>query len=465
VFATGCGNQYRPVVTATNPVGPAGQPQKYAVVISNPSTPTEPAVAGLLTFVDFAGDTITSTPSIQSNPNYIALTGSGSEGFTINAAGALDSFGSANPAALITSNIATTTLAPSATPVSISPISLAGSTATVFVPEPGLGRTAGLTNAGVLVQDVSIPNAAAGAGPVYVVGADGTPRVYALSTAAGGGGIASSIESSTAASGLAVTATLPVGANPVYGVMTADARRAFILNKGSQSVSVINVVNNALDTTTALPTGTINLQYKNPVSGAVTTDGMNPVWADLSPITNELAVVSAGDGTNPGLLTIINIPLCNAQTQTGSGSSACDPTNPVDGNGFGTILLQVPLGINPSQVSILGDGTRAYISNSGVLPSAGVTEVPGSVSVVNMLSGTVTATFATSADNAANLSAGTVFGLHPNTIITSNSSPTGKVYVTASDSRYLTVIYTDTDTVVTHVPIQGTGVRVVVNQK
>ncbi len=33
----GCGNTYRPVVTAINPVGPAGQPQKYAVAVSNPN--------------------------------------------------------------------------------------------------------------------------------------------------------------------------------------------------------------------------------------------------------------------------------------------------------------------------------------------------------------------------------------------------------------------------------------------
>ena len=37
LFTSGCGNQYRPVVTAINPVGPASQPTKYAIAISNPS--------------------------------------------------------------------------------------------------------------------------------------------------------------------------------------------------------------------------------------------------------------------------------------------------------------------------------------------------------------------------------------------------------------------------------------------
>ena len=34
----GCGSQYRPVVSAINPVGPAGQPTKYAVAVSSPNT-------------------------------------------------------------------------------------------------------------------------------------------------------------------------------------------------------------------------------------------------------------------------------------------------------------------------------------------------------------------------------------------------------------------------------------------
>jgi hypothetical protein len=36
------------------------------------------------------------------------------------------------------------------------------------------------------------------------------------------------------------------------------------------------------------------------------------------------------------------------------------------------------------------------------------------------------------------------------------------VYVTSADSEYMTIIYTDTDTVQTHIPLQGLGVRVVV---
>ena len=50
----GCGNTYRPVVSAINPVGPAAQPQKFAVAIST----TGATAPGLVTFVDFSGDTV-----------------------------------------------------------------------------------------------------------------------------------------------------------------------------------------------------------------------------------------------------------------------------------------------------------------------------------------------------------------------------------------------------------------------
>ncbi len=60
----GCGNTYRPVVSAINPVGPAGQPQKYAIAVSSPSQ----TLPGLVTIVDFSGDTVLITANIGVAP-------------------------------------------------------------------------------------------------------------------------------------------------------------------------------------------------------------------------------------------------------------------------------------------------------------------------------------------------------------------------------------------------------------
>ena len=72
----GCGNTYRPVVTTIGVVGPAGQPTKYAMAISSPS----PTSNGLLTMVDFSGDTVLVTATLGVNPYYLALSSSGRPG-------------------------------------------------------------------------------------------------------------------------------------------------------------------------------------------------------------------------------------------------------------------------------------------------------------------------------------------------------------------------------------------------
>jgi len=429
----GCGAQYRPVVSAINPVGPASQPTKYAVAISNPGSNSP----GLLTIVDFAGDTVLSTPQILSNPTYLALGTGGGQGFVINSNGSFNEFGTSNPTGLISSGVSQTTLSAGASPVSITPVSLANSSSLVFVPEPGLSQVAALSTSGSLQQNIAVPN-----DPVYVVATDGASRAYAISQ---GGASVSSIESGN----LAVSGTIPVGNTPVYGVMTPDATRAFILNKGSGTVSVINVINNGPDL--AMPT--------IPASGTL---GLNPVWADLSPTTTELVVLNQGDGVHPGSLSIINIPLCSATAQATNPN--CNPANPVDATGFGTVVATVPVGVNPVMVSVLQDGTKAYVANAGNA-SAGI---EGSVSVVNLASGTVQATIpavsAASATVDTTTSPTAVYG-HPNSIAATTGTPTGRVYVTSPDNKYMTVIETDTNAVLTHINLQGTGVRVLVTSQ
>ncbi len=440
VLLAGCGVQYRPVVSAINPVGPAGQPTKYAIAVSSPGA----SLPGLVTYVDESGDSVLSTPFIQVNPSYFAVNTSSGVGYTINAQGSLDDFGIFNPTGVLTSNITQTTLPAASGPVSISAVAPSGGGQDIFIPEAATSKIAVLSGGSspALLEEIAV-----GANPVYVVGVNSAPRVYAISQNNGGNGQLAAIEALSASS-LSVTATIPVGSAPVYGVMTADARRAFVLNSGSGTVSVVNVTNNALDATT--PTITL----PNTPSGAAP----NPVWADLSTIDTDLVVLNKGDGVHPGTLSIISIPLCNAQTLTNNPN--CNANNPVDAVGFGSIVATATVGVNPTMVSVLADGTRAYVINqsSATGPcSTGASAGQGSLSVVNLLSGVVTATICGVATGTA--SDGYIHG-HPNSVIAITGTPTGKVYVTSSDSPDLTVIYTDTDTVQTHITLQGNGLRV-----
>jgi DNA-binding beta-propeller fold protein YncE len=415
----GCGNMYRPVVSAINPVGPAGQPQKFAVAVSSPS----PTSNGLLTIVDFSGDTVLITASLGVNPYYFILSGNGTTGYTLNSDKTVNSFNVST--SLITSNILYTTLLPGSDPVSVFP-----TTSSTYMSDPGLSAIDQLTGTPpALKQELPVT-----ANPVYVVGVSGAPRVYAISQGAGGGtGQIAAIETATNA----ISTTLPVGHGPVYGIMTATGQRAFILNQTDGTVTAINAVTNALDEP-VLP---------NPI-----VVGVRPVWTDLVPTRNELVVANEGTGTSLGSLSIVSIPQCSATTLPGNPSSTCDPTNPVDGAAFGQVLATVPVGVNPIMVTALSDGTRAYVANAGVadLPCATVA-VAGvsttcSVSVVNLTSNTVTATIPIAG--------------HPAYIASTNSTPTGKVYVVCNDSQVMTVIETDTDSVDTTIPLQGYGVTV-----
>ena len=420
----GCGNMYRPVVTSINPVGPAGQPEKFAVAIAT----TGAASAGLVNIVDFAGDTTLVTVPIGANPKYLQLDAGGDLGYTLNGDGTTNSFSIST--GLIASNVLQTTLPTGGDPVAILPQGTS-----LYVAQPGLDSVAQLTQASPPVFKQNLPT---GAGTIYTVGIAAAPRVYGLAAGmAGAAGTASAIETSSNT----VTNTIPVGVNPVYGVMTADARRAFVMNKGDGTVSVINSQTNTLDTFTN-SAGTVTSTV--PV-------GVAPVWADFAPTLTEMLVANQGNGTTPGTVTIVSIPLCTSTTVTSNPN--CDVANPVDAVGFGAVVANITVGVNPVMVAVLQDGSQAFVANQGNAAAG----IAGSVSVISLTTNTVVATLpgATSTNE---LDA-TVHG-HPTWIACTTGTPTGKVYVTSSDSHDLTVIRTDTNAVQTHLTLQGAGVAV-----
>ncbi len=406
----GCGNNYRPVVSAINPVGPSAQPQKFAVAISNTGSNSP----GLVTIVDFSGDTVLITANTGVAPQYLVLNAAGTTGYTINGDGTLNVFDIST--SLITSQILETTLLSGANPISIFPQGT-----NTYVTEQGRNAIAEFQGSPLtLKQELSVVN------PIYVVGISGAPRVYALSQVTGAtAGTATAIDTTTNTP----TATLAVGRNPVYGIMTADGKRAFVMNQAEGTVSVINVQTNQLDT---LPTTT------SPTATSKITVGTSPLWADFAPTLSEMVVANAGNGTTNGTASIVSIPLCNAAALVTNPN--CSATNPVDATGFGTVLASVPVGISPVMVSVLQDGTRAYIANAGNATSN------GSVSVVNLSTNTVTATIPISG--------------HPAYIAATTGTPTGKVYVVCKDTNSMTVIRTDIDAVDTTIPLQGSGVSV-----
>lgn len=436
VVVSGCGSQYRPVVTPINPTGPAPQPTSLAVVISSPSSPTSPAAAtpGIASILDYSGDSIVAQAPIGPGPLAFSIDETGSTGYTVNSDGTVTNFPVSSQ--LQQKNVTYSTLPAAAQAVQL------------FSPSAGLwvsdlnGNVADVLTGSPETFKLAIPVAPT---PVEIIGpALLSQRNYAISlnnttsstlsyadmtcnTAPSSVtqlGEADSLEISS----YTVSARIPLGACPTYSIQSPDNKRLFVLNRGSDTVTVINSQNNTLDSCTpftnqngqpvtchpTLPLSTTavaatGITPPNGVTGMKAVAG--PVYGEYIPSTQQL-VISNYDGNS---VSVIDVSL----DVYGNDS----PT-------FGTTFT-VPVGANPAGVTAIADGSRAYTAN----------QADGTVTVVNLSSHTVEKTLAVTG--------------HPRTVVSTSNSLYGKVYVASPDSPYLTIIRTDQDIVDTTVLVQG----------
>jgi DNA-binding beta-propeller fold protein YncE len=435
VVIAGCGNSYRPVITPINPTGPGAQPTSYAVVISSPSSTSN----GVATVIDYAGDTIMTQAPIGPNPTAFTLDSTGAEGYTVNSDHTL-------------TNFQVSQSEPQEKDIHYSTLPVAAQTIGLFSPSAGLW-VADLNQNVVDVMAISgsaqafklaIPVAST---PISVVGL-GTlgQHVYAISQNIPFGVACNNGAASVGASGEAdalevssytVSARIPLGKCPVYAIASSDGRRVFVLNRGSDTVTVIDSQNNTLDNRCPPPSGCVNQNgqtyFSHPAlplsTAAVSAVGVQPpngttgfpasagpVYAEYIAATQQLLVADYQGGT----ISLIDVSL----DEYGNDS----PT-------FGTTFT-IPVGHNPASVTALADGSRAYTAD----------QTDGTVHVVNLSSHTVEKTL-------------TVTG-HPRTVVSTSNSLYGKVYVASPDSEFLTIIRTDQDIVDTTVLIEGNLVDV-----
>jgi DNA-binding beta-propeller fold protein YncE len=444
---TGCGSQYRPVINPIPKTGPTAQPQAFVAVFSQPGlvsasassttppclpidpssgTPLAYASPGVVTVVDTSGDSISALATLGNGPLTFAMDPTGTEAITENCDGTLSSM--AISAALMTKNVATSTLLPGSAPINALIIS-----GGQYVVEQGHNAIAAtLGNPPTLKVEVTdiAPSV------INLTGVAAGQRVYAISQgnsqggnlAWGSCGAPSSVSVNGEADGIEVASNtissrIPLGVCPVYGVTSQDGRRSFILNRGSGTITVINAQLNQLDTTNASSflngNATINL------CAGVSPCNAGPVYADFYTPGNMLVVSNFDNGTISVIDTSLDV--------FGNDSAT-----------FGKVLATVPVGHQPAAVTVLQDGSRVYVANEG----------DGTVTVVSMTSfqplTTITLSPVVDPQNPS-----ITVTPQPRTIVSNYNFPTGKVYVSAQNSPFVTVIRTDTDIISSQILVQG----------
>ena len=434
-LSVGCGNQYRPVITPINPTGPSASPTAYITVVSQPGfaplaagvtgpcNGTQYATPAIYTLLDFAGDSVMAQANGGLGPITFSLDTSGSTVYTPDCDGSLTT-ATATTSSLQSKNVLTSTLLPGAEPTNTL---LANGE--LYVTEVGLHGPDCLTT-NCVAQMTGLPPALKQEIPVApslinLAGFSVAERMYAISQGNTRGGAqpawgdcanpsavtatgeADAIETTTNT----ISARLPLGVCPVYGFMTQDQQRTFVMNRGSGTVTVINSQLNAIDS--AHPAITV---------------GAGPVFADY--YRNGQVLVTANYDGN-------SISIIDASLDIYGNDSAT----------FGKVLATIPVGLHPVEVAVLQDGSRVYVANQGDI-NAGT---PGSVSVVDLRNYQVLKTIPLTAN--------------PHAIASIYNYPIGKVYVASQNSPFLTVIRTDTDIVSDTIEMEGNIVDMRVNSQ
>lgn len=448
----GCGDNYRPVVTPIGTNGPAAQVTSYAIVVSTTGSSTP----GVVTIIDYSGDAIMTEAPIGPGPKVFTIDAIGATGYTINSDATLSNF--ALQTSLQAKNVSESTLPPTAQPVNLfSPSSalfttdLSGDVVDFFSGSPQAFKLA-------------VPVATAGSPatmPVFMAGpgTNGGSRDYVLSqdvpdTPAGEitcnnpanfasvpAGVATPIELSSTTTDPAI----PVGKCPVYAVQTPDLERLYVLNRGDDTISVIDTRNNTPDSCT--PFQNQNGQWITCHPTIQLPAGSGPVYAEYNQATQKLVVANYDGGT----VSVVDVPLDeygnDSNTYANSNCTTYAACGAITG-GFGKVTT-IPVGNtatpNPASVTVLADGSKAYTANQNDDSGSG----NGTVTVVNLQTYTVEKTL-------------TVVG-HPRTVINVQNSEYSKVYAASPDSPFITIIEstpTVTDLIDTTVLIEGTPIDI-----
>lgn len=317
VLLAGCGDTFRPTIVPLP--GVSGDPGAFsqAVVLStNPS-----GRPGSDTHINASGDTNVGVVTVGTNPVFLAKIGN-SRALAINGNETLTFY----LALLPTSTGINTITQPPGSTNAVS--AAASSNGNMYVANSGANSVTVVPGN----QNVAVGNVPVGTQPVSVASNASSNKAYVVNRGSNNVTVINAADST-------VAATIPVGVSPIWAVVSTDGLLAFVVNQGSGTVSVI-------DTLTDL------------VVGPPITVGTSPNYAVYDNKLKRLYVNNSGSNS----ISVIKADLY-------------DPANSI----FPTLLQTVTLsaGPLPTALTVLPDGTRAYVARGGCPSGTNHLSMPG----------------------------------------------------------------------------------------
>ena len=319
LLASGCNDTLRQFITPVP--GPGGDPGalSHAIVLStNPAAPTDGTVAvGSDLHIDVSGDTVAGVVPVGPNPVFLGKTTN--RVFILNGDGTVSSYIALLPQ--------------TSTPT------------TVTLPTGTVAQGGGFSSSGNF----------------YVADVGNQVNM-----------IASSVN--------AVTQTITVGANPVMVAGNNANNKIYVLNNGSDSVTVISTIDNFVFPNAISTLDTVNHNGQS----------AHPIWGVMAPDGVHVFVVNQGDGTHTGWVSVIDTLLdqviANIDVGVSPNYAVFEPTNQrlyvsntgspfisvIKANGIDlanrivpTKIADIPIPAAAVSVAALADGTRAYAAMGG----------------------------------------------------------------------------------------------------
>jgi YVTN family beta-propeller protein len=305
LLAAGCGNTFRPTIVSLP--GTSGDPASLGQAVFLSTNPS--GRPGTTTHINVSGDTNVGVVTVGINPLFLAKIGN-NRAMAINGDQTVTFY-----LALIPLNTAINTITQPAG--SLAGASAAGSSnGNIYIANSGSGSVTVIPAA----TNAAVGNVTVGAQPAAVATNAASNKVYVVNH---GGNNVSVINTQDNA----VTGPIAVGTSPIWAVTSPDAQIVFVVNQGSGTVTVIDTLTDQ-------------------TAGPPITVGASPNFAFYDDKLKRLYVNNSGSNS----ISVIK-------------ADVYDPVN----NIFPTLLATIPLsaGPLPTSLTVLADGSRAYVARGG----------------------------------------------------------------------------------------------------